>query len=280
MVWTPLHSVLLLFLSTLPARGATRKLKFFGKKICNFYPRSPRGERPWKATLPPQPEPISIHAPREGSDKNLRHVLDGILNFYPRSPRGERRPALWMNGDIRAKFLSTLPARGATGRCGDPAQEAQEISIHAPREGSDAVFWAACTACTAISIHAPREGSDPHYNIDICANNEISIHAPREGSDLQPGRPARPAAYFYPRSPRGERPIWSGVRSPALVFLSTLPARGATETLQSFLKGNYEFLSTLPARGATFAAACAQKNMLISIHAPREGSDLPTTQAL
>ena len=34
---------------------------------------------------------------------------------------------------------------------------------------------------------------------------------------------------FYPRSPRGER-----------------------QTLQSFLKGNYEFLSTLPARGATW----------------------------
>ena len=37
--------------------------------------------------------------------------------------------------------------------------EMVSISIHAPREGSDA---ASCTPCIArrISIHAPREGSD------------------------------------------------------------------------------------------------------------------------
>ena len=55
-------------------------------------------------------------------------------------------------------------------------------------------------------------------------------------------------------------------------FLSTLPARGATlatETIYDFLI----FLSTLPARGATQTAALAAQERLISIHAPREGSD-------
>ena len=82
------------------------------------------------------------------------------------------------------------------------------------------------------------------------------------------------------------------------VFLSTLPARGATpaqkdellellisihapregsdETLQSFLKGNYEFLSTLPARGATRRHRLQGDGNFISIHAPREGSDAGT----
>ena len=82
--------------------------------------------------------------------------------------------------------------------------------------------------CRRISIHAPREGSD------ICSFQgkmqplHISIHAPREGSDccrsFQTGAPR----YFYPRSPRGERPgpLTSSVLK--CVFLSTLPARGAT----------------------------------------------------
>ena len=37
-----------------------------------------------------------------------------IINFYPRSPRGERRLAA-RNSNNGTTFLSTLPARGATG---------------------------------------------------------------------------------------------------------------------------------------------------------------------
>ena len=35
-----------------------------------------------------------------------------------------------------------------------------DISIHAPREGSDAPDFAREDALAQISIHAPREGSD------------------------------------------------------------------------------------------------------------------------
>ena len=56
-----------------------------------------------------------------------------------------------------------------------------EISIHAPREGSD--FEAAFGAAhILISIHAPREGSDL-FVLQLKMVNIISIHAPREGSD-------------------------------------------------------------------------------------------------
>ena len=34
-----------------------------------------------------------------------------------------------------------------------------------------------------ISIHAPREGSDISQVIQQSATDQISIHAPREGSD-------------------------------------------------------------------------------------------------
>ena len=100
------------FLSTLPARGATRR---------------PRAAGPEQR--------ISIHAPREGSDPKSGSQGSRSRNFYPRSPRGERQYTTTA-GDRQAAFLSTLPARGATL---DRQREAAEkgISIHAPREGSD-----------------------------------------------------------------------------------------------------------------------------------------------
>ena len=56
-----------------------------------------------------------------------------------------------------------------------------------------------------ISIHAPRTGSDV-YDRALCALCEISIHAPRTGSDGNRDS-FRPCAYYFnPRSPHGERP--------------------------------------------------------------------------
>ena len=100
------------FLSTLPARGATCSRVSILPPSPYFYPRSPRGERPITS--------VSI-IPQN--------------NFYPRSPRGER---LYKLDETVATpvFLSTLPARGATSPDFDMV-EADNISIHAPREGSD-----------------------------------------------------------------------------------------------------------------------------------------------
>ena len=56
------------------------------------------------------------------------------------------------------KFLSTLPARGATVNPGWVIIEGP-ISIHAPREGSD-ICEESADQQVFISIHAPREGSD------------------------------------------------------------------------------------------------------------------------
>ena len=55
-------------------------------------------------------------------------------------------------------FLSTLPARGATVPIWAFLRDTA-ISIHAPREGSDAEIEQR-KKDSIISIHAPREGSD------------------------------------------------------------------------------------------------------------------------
>ena len=102
-----------------------------------------------------------------------------------------------------------------------------------------------------ISIHAPRTGSD--FNIrKFIKPCKISIHAPRTGSDQKALK-------------TGADPV---------IFQSTLPARGATLHQFAMICPCLSFQSTLPARGATRISAEAYTRLkLISIHAPRTGSD-------
>ena len=79
--------------------------------------------------------------------------------------------------------------------------------------------------------------------------------------------------HFNPRSPHGERLHLFTTSIFFKIFQSTLPARGATTLLfiRPMLRGAFQ--STLPARGATCAKLRSAGRLLISIHAPRTGSD-------
>ena len=80
-----------------------------------------------------------------------------------------------------------------------------EISIHAPREGSD--FGQAFDDLTEIQFLStlPARGATQVPG-QTAMDGTISIHAPREGSD----------------------PLTSCAGTLIFIFLSTLPARGAT----------------------------------------------------
>ena len=95
----------------------------------------------------------------------------------------------------------------------------------------------------------PVGGATAHA-APACRPGFISIHAPRGGSDLHQVFKQWIDGDFNPRSPWGERldckPVGYGLSR----FQSTLPVGGAT---------------SLPMRGANFK--------VISIHAPRGGSD-------
>ena len=146
---------------------------------------------------------ISIHAPRTGSDLPVQDEPTNGNYFNPRSPHGERPhyahpplnllifqstlPARGATSHIHSSlrrevvFQSTLPARGATSWY-HPSHGQKQISIHAPRTGSDMADlfgdWV-----PDISIHAPRTGSDVEADKTTIAVG-ISIHAPRTGSDM------------------------------------------------------------------------------------------------
>ena len=152
----------------------------------------------------------------------------------------------------------------------------QDISIHAPRVGSDGrgtgvpptkrrfqstlPVWGATEdghgrgGRVIISIHAPRVGSDASPHAAASCSGHISIHAPRVGSDTPRRAPRSPPMHFNPRSPCGER--HSGHAAIRLVyqFQSTLPVWGAT-VVKQFFGDNSKFQSTLPVWGATMMVA-------------------------
>ena len=147
----------------------------------------------------------------------------GREHFNPRSPCGERRRTFtlvsWYAG-----FQSTLPVWGAT-ILSEIELKKLEISIHAPRVGSDSCPGPACCRCGyfnprspcgerqavkraqggsgLISIHAPRVGSDSSPLPGAPELGEFQSTLPVWGATRSPG--SQCAANFNPRSPCGER---------------------------------------------------------------------------
>ena len=146
-----------LFLSTLSLRRATWHLCFCIPCQCNFYPRSPCGERRAIPCYRHDVQNISIHALLAESDPLLFRATSRQTHFYPRSPCGERPksantlPAVTLflsTLSLRRAtytaiclappilFLSTLSLRRATGR-GPHSPLVWQISIHALLAESD-----------------------------------------------------------------------------------------------------------------------------------------------
>ena len=79
---------------------------------------------------------------------------------------------------------------------------------------------------------------------------------------------------FYPRSPRGERRLREAVNEALTEFLSTLPARGATPRVGAGgQRPNNHFYPRSPRGERRGGDAEGVVGKVISIHAPREGSD-------
>ena len=214
----------------------------------DFNPRSPCGERParsrrfllmfqFQSTLPvwgatpvrlPAVSPVRFQStlPVWGATPCSRPRPGWRRYFNPRSPCGER------------------PGQEP------PGAEDRQISIHAPRVGSDAFRPGGDQAPAPISIHAPRVGSDDS-NRRTHTTIGISIHAPRVGSD----------------------PCRGTICRVQMQFQSTLPVWGATGGPTGAGPGGHISIHA-PRVGSDLGADGLIAAVGISIHAPRVGSDL------
>ena len=111
---------------------------------------------------------ISIHAPRVGSDGIVNLPPKPLNDFNPRSPCGERH-ALNESLEDGKKFQSTLPVWGATIAAKGRHIEG-EISIHAPRVGSDFISLSPAALYSRFQSTLPVWGATgeisfpPDYN--------------------------------------------------------------------------------------------------------------------
>ena len=150
--------ILILFLSTLSLRRATRLCTILYSCPGNFYPRSPCGERLEEASGDTWVRDFYPRSPcGERPISQLQCVL-GRKYFYPRSPCGERHNILGNLFYRRFYFYPRSPCgerllrRSADCNC-------QNISIHALLAESDA-RRASRQQPAGISIHALLAESD------------------------------------------------------------------------------------------------------------------------
>ena len=190
---------------------------------------------------------ISIHAPRAGSDPFSKALFRLFCNFNPRSPCGERPLAaaiLRSENDFNPRSLYG-ERHCLCSECGNRLK----ISIHAPRAGSDRVRAAAQTSTTVFQSTLPVRGA------------------------TQATMPPALRPDFNPRSPCGERPHQAAIHSACQGFQSTLPVRGATTSSQAARWYSSDFNPRSPCGERLFIVITPDTVHIISIHAPRAGSD-------
>ena len=146
------------------------------------------------------------------------------------------------------RFQSTLPVGGATLRLAFAYQRFL-ISIHAPRGGSDTICTFGCKVINHFNPRSPwgeRLSGLPMHGCSVLFQSTLPVG----------GATWNTCAYV----------------SRYTIFQSTLPVGGATSTTRLVVVGE-EFQSTLPVGGATTIQKITLLSFIISIHAPRGGSD-------
>ncbi len=148
-----------------------------------------------------------------------------LANFNPRSPCGERHNAT----DVRLRDA--------------------QISIHAPRAGSDALEVVAGAGAVQFQSTLPVRGATRKGTGQV-VYCEFQSTLPVRGATVEPG-PGRTCRMISIHAPRaGSDHARRRVSSAASGFQSTLPVRGATMAVFAAVR-TVGFQSTLPVRGAT-----------------------------
>ena len=111
---TPYNGNMFTFLSTPSARRATAASSISSAKVLHFYPRPPRGGRPFNEIHKTKMTYISIHALREEGDLHLDFCCFCFFSISIHALREEGDVSSTGKRITRNRFLSTPSARRAT----------------------------------------------------------------------------------------------------------------------------------------------------------------------
>ena len=236
----------LIFQSTHPSRGATRK-----------------DAKQLKAAH------ISIHAPLAGCDDLLKEVIL-MQSISIHAPLAGCDPSFAPIHAATPAFQSTHPSRGATLKVSDIDLKTR-ISIHVPLAGCDRVAAVGDVNAHAISIHAPLAGCDTDRRTKTCKSSYFNLRTLR---GVRPGLPCNSCTpeYFNPRTPRGVRLAHLRTGLSPQVFQSTHPSRGATEPHEEAVDRSLISIHA-PLAGCDRRGLYLLRPDVISIHAPLAGCD-------
>ena len=220
------------------------------------------------------------------------NILPGY--FYPRPPRGGRPitlfhvsaelvisiHALREEGDRpvppvagRSMYFYPRPPRGGRRLVRYSLGRHPEISIHALREEGDMIRAEQIWEEVPISIHALREEGDTTTLHQHCQVRNFYPRPPRGGRPVQIPEYLG-GTHFYPRPPRGGRPTIQETSINVFRFLSTPSARRATRLRSSTPSVFRDFYPRPPRGGRLDQQAEIDSYLEISIHALREEGDL------
>ena len=241
------------FLSTPSARRAT---VYSGRPDAlhrHFYPRPPRGGRrsvelvvadSWTFLSTPSARRATITAKSSALPCAFLSTPSARRATQPKTDKWQR----WQH------FYPRPPRGGRLERLEDSPTD-KEISIHALREEGDSRRHPAPSAASYFYPRPPRGGrrenpknclifseflSTPSARRATRVSGcyfwcgHISIHALREEGDAATLCSCKNPVHFYPRPPRGGRPMVGKFSTSMVEFLSTPSARRATSTSHSF----------------------------------------------
>ena len=188
-----------------PPRGGRPQRTAGRKQRGDFYPRPPRGgRREGKLTAYTRGEFLSTPSARRATSIRSMCCSPGAY-FYPRPPRGGRPPVGTRKAACHELFLSTPSARRTTVSVSPEAAVLPNFYPRPPRGGRQYLYRSYHTLGGFLSTPSARRAT---LKTTITTNvGGISIHALREEGDRRAFLQGRLPVYFYPRPPRGGRPI-------------------------------------------------------------------------
>ena len=144
---------------------------------------------------------ISIHALREEGDRGLRLcTVQMRISIHALREEGD---LLFPYQAGFSKYFYPRPPRGGRLHLKERYMQGGEfLSTPSARRATKAARLT--SRATRISIHALREEGDPPCCLPSCTDGNFYPRPPRGGRPLRPSSHKR-CRYFYPRPPRGGR---------------------------------------------------------------------------